>query len=57
MTEKVINGVEITVYENDGSVSIKPIYEAHSAERVLEIVNATNDLVQGTGKSISWNVF
>jgi hypothetical protein len=35
-----INGVLLTVVGKDGHVS-KPGYEAHSMEKIIEIINAT----------------
>lgn len=57
MTTQTINGVEITIYNADQTVSIKPVYEAHTAERVLEIINATKELIYGTGKTLTWVTF
>jgi hypothetical protein len=57
MIEKTINGVEITVYNSDQTVSIKPVYEAHSTDKVLEIINRTKELIYGTGKTITWQTF
>jgi hypothetical protein len=44
----VINGVSLLITSPDGS-SIQPSYEAHSIEKVNEIISATQELVsEGT---------
>lgn len=42
--DAVINGVTITIISKDGS-RISPSYEAHSLDKINEIVNATLGLI------------
>ena len=51
------NGVEITVTEANGSFVCAPTYEAHSAQRINEIIQATERLLTGTGRRMTFRTF
>jgi hypothetical protein len=38
-------GIEITVYEADGTIVGQPVYEAHTVKRAIEIIDATKQLM------------
>jgi hypothetical protein len=51
-----ISGVEITVVEANGDFVCAPAYEAHTAARVLEIIEATKQLLTN-GRTMTHRVY
>lgn len=49
-------GLEITVYEADGSLSSQPTYECHTVRRAIEIIEATKALVTD-GRTFTFRTF
>jgi hypothetical protein len=49
-------GLEITVYEADGSLSSQPTYEANSVKRAIEIIEATKALMTD-GRTFTFRTF
>lgn len=49
-------GIEITIYEADGSLSSQPIYEAHTVKRAIEIIEATKHLMSD-GRTFTFRTF
>lgn len=55
-TKMRFTGIEITVYEVDGTVSSQPTYECHSVSRAIEIIEATKTLLKG-GRTFTFRTF
>lgn len=49
-------GIEITIYEVDGSLSSQPTYECHTVKRAIEIIEATKQLM-GEGRTFTFRTF
>jgi hypothetical protein len=49
-------GIEITVYEADGTLSSQPTYEANSVKRAIEIIEATKSLMTD-GRTFTFRTF
>jgi hypothetical protein len=56
MAGQQFSGLEITIYEANGSVVCKPSYEAHTVARVLEIIEATKQLLNN-GRTMTHKVY
>jgi hypothetical protein len=50
------SGIEITIYESNGSVVCKPTYEAHTVERAVALIDQTKALLTA-GRTITWVTF
>jgi ribosomal protein S10 len=49
-------GIEITIYEVDGSLSSQPTYECHTVKRAIEIIEATKQLMS-EGRTFTFRTF
>lgn len=51
-----MSGLEITVYNADQSVVCMPAYEAHTVAKVVEILEATKQLLKA-GQTMTYRVY